>query len=219
MLGYLAQAYLNQWQNGRTLHPIIPLVYYHGAQKWQLQSISDLIVDLPMVLIPYIPEFQSIFVDVARLNNDRINDLKNTLLRAAILTQKYSRDPRALLDHIQNIFGALTPKEARNLLQPLAVYYFEIVDIRDEKLVELLNELPYVIKSDIMSTYDQIAEKYKQKGIEEGIEKGIEKGIAQKQRDVVINAHHSGISLDLIANIVGINPKEVDQILKESGIK
>lgn len=63
--------------------------------------------------------------------------MRDTLLTAAILTQKYSKDPKALLDWIHPIFGNLSPVETRNLLQPVVVHYFEIVNIRDEKRVIL----------------------------------------------------------------------------------
>lgn len=61
-----------------------------------------------------------------------------------------------------------------------------------------------------MSTYDQI--------IQKGEEQGIEKGKIEGKIEVAINAFANGLSIQLIANITGLEESEVTRVLKEHGM-
>ncbi len=50
-------------------------------------------------------------------------------------------------------------------------------------------------------------------GIAKGIEQGIEQGRLAAHKAVILNAHRSGLSPQLIANLVGLSEAEVTQLL------
>ena len=117
-----------------------------------------------------------------------------------------------LADKIHQIFAALDPTQSRNLTQPFLVYFFEIVELEDGELNEIVSDLSQgtkEIKSAIMTIYDRLIAK----GEAKGIQKGIQKGKDEKQIDVVLNAHKKGLSADLIAEIVGLSIDEVTSVI------
>ena len=59
-------------------------------------------------------------------------------------------------------------------------------------------------------------------GLEQGLEKGeaigLEKGEAKKNEQVVINSHHAGIPIDVIAAITDLTVKQITEILQQHGL-
>ncbi len=162
------------------------------------------------------PAHDLIFVDLRQIDDETLQSLGNRFLASALFIQKYSHDPIFLADKIHQIFAALDPTQSRNLTQPFLVYFFEIVELEDGELDEILSDLSQgtkEIKSAIITIYDRLIAKGEAKGIEKGIQKGIQKGKDEKEIDVVLNAHEKGLSADLIAEIVGLSIDEVTSVI------
>jgi len=55
LLLYIAYGYYKQYKNTRSLQMILPIVFYHGKQKWIFKTINDLLNELPLELRQFIP--------------------------------------------------------------------------------------------------------------------------------------------------------------------
>ena len=61
-----------------------------------------------------------------------------------------------------------------------------------------------------MTTYQLIKEEGRKEGRKEGIKEGVEKNTV----DVVLRGWENGISLDMLANITGLNEEKVKMIIE-----
>ena len=68
-------------------------------------------------------------------------------------------------------------------------------------------------------TYNIDTDYLYQIGTEKGIEIGTEKGIENEKFEVIRNARHEGMSIEIIARIVNLAPEKVRQILDNLGIE
>jgi len=224
ILGYLAQGYESQIKSKQRLRLIIPFLFYHGKSKWVLKPVSKFFKDYPTDLKLYIPDYQSIFVDLSTMSDDNIMNVANLLLASALLSQKYSASPKVLEQRLMKIFQALSEQTNRNFIITLVVYLFQVVEIK-ENLIHIIENVPDTIKNEIMSTYDYLIQKGEEigirkgeeigirKGEEIGIRKGKEIGTEKKEIEIVLNAFTQGLSVAIIANITNLSEKRVKDIL------
>ena len=75
------------------------------------------------------------------------------------------------------------------------------------------------LKNSLDLAREEGIEEGKIQGIKEGKVKGIEEGKVKEKRQVVINSLKSGLSVDIIAQITGLSPAEVENIKREAGIR
>jgi len=199
---YLTNIYINQIKNGQALQFVLPLVYYHGKEKWIYSPLSDLFEDIPEYFRKFIPTHHTEFIDLYRQTDEELLMLSNFLLSSALLTQKYSREPNALFEKINLIFGSINEVRDKNLIQAIVVYYIHLIQEKDFDLTKNIKPLPPPVKNIIMSTYDMILEK--------GIEKGTEK--------IIISGYQNGASLEFLAKISGLQIDQIQAILTKNGI-
>ena len=57
---------------------------------------------------------------------------------------------------------------SEDLLQALLMYYLGRVDFTEEKVKDVIRELPPIIKEQVMSTYELLIEKGRKEGIKKG---------------------------------------------------
>jgi predicted transposase YdaD len=75
---YLYSGYLQQVKQGRKqLSPIIPVLFYHGKQKWEYHTTEELFGNLHEELLPYIPDFQYIYHNLRELPDEDLRALDN----------------------------------------------------------------------------------------------------------------------------------------------
>lgn len=187
LLHYIASGYLKQLKNKEHLSPIIPIVYYHGKQPWEYKSVYDHFEKISEDVKPFIPDFATHFIDLVRMSDEELLQLKGTFIISVILSQKYSHQPKELIQNLGRIFHTFS-SEKKNFQEALFVYIMKQADIKEEKIVELLEDAPSDIKNNIMTTYDQIISKGKQLGVEES------------KVNTILNGYNKGHSEELIAD-------------------
>lgn len=205
VLEYLAHGYRVQLKNKEALRPIIPFLFYHGKNEWNLKPLAHCFDQAYAFVLPYVPQFDVIFTDLTQMPEEEIQYIANVWVRAALMTQKYSHDPKALAQHISRIFQTLSEAGAGNFWKELIVYVFSIVKISSEELKEALKPVSPAIKSQIMSTYEMI------------FQQGIEQGIELEKKEVILRGFNNGISIEVLALITGLSVEEVAQILEDAG--
>ena len=78
MMGFRFLSYMCQiWQaqleasenakvpaNQRKLRPILPIVFYTGTRKWNVPVSLDAVMDVPELMAPFVPKFETLFLGV-----------------------------------------------------------------------------------------------------------------------------------------------------------
>jgi len=190
--GYQQQIQQRKKQRGKQqLCPIIPVLLYHGRQKWEYWTLDRLFDGLDGELLGYLPNFDYIYHDLRGLSEETIKAVVNQFLVSALLMMKYASDKRKLKEKLSEILSIGLEHGSENQGVRLVIYGFELVELTEEEIKAILESLSSDIKEKVMSTYDLLIEKGIERGIKKGIEKGIEKGIKKgaelKSYDVVEN--------------------------------
>ncbi len=201
ILQYLAQSYRQQIQNRQKLQLVIPFLYYHGETNWQIRTLSDFFPGIPEHLYSYFPSFSKVFIDLNDLNNEQIDELRNTFVRAALSIQKLSRQGDQILDSVFRILHSLELEADRNFARVLLVYSLHITRITKETLQNKIKHMTPQIKSEILSTYDQIK---------------IE-GELKAKSEVVLNLHDAGMDVEFIVKVTELSRSVVEEIISNNG--
>jgi predicted transposase/invertase (TIGR01784 family) len=235
VLGYLYEGYRAQWSTHKSLHPIIPVVYYHGKDKWSPLPLSSLMKDAPENLGIYIPNFQMVEVNLQAMPEEAVFGLRNVWLRAALQIQKFSHSPRELLDNFVRIFESLNTAREGNFFQQLSIYYFWVSKVEESHLRELILKLPPQQNQRVMKRFESILEVREKRGLEKGIEKGMElglekgiekglelgqgKGETQARNKAAITGFQNGVPMNIICLMTGYTEQEVLQIVAEENLQ
>jgi len=170
---------LNQKQIQKTLPCIIPLVIYHGKEKWQIETnLSHLFSAPDPALSPYIPDFDYILYDLSHLSDDQIKGA--VTLRAFLLLLKYifHDEFRKQLYTMIDLFKELASKATgMEYLETFLRYIISATDTITEKdIKDILTKTSPQGGDTLMPT---LAEKWIEQGFNQGMEKGMEKGARQ----------------------------------------
>jgi len=211
LLIYLGNGYSKQMKEQSQLELIIPVVYYHGTQKWEIRPFKDLIRDLPPELECYVPSFDIFMIDVHQMKEEDILGLTNMFVSSALLLQKYILDAEALKQVLDNIFGGINPDDDRNLFEAIIVYFMYQLPKHKIKITEIMETLQTTsAKREFISMYEDLI----QQGIEQGIEQGMAKGMKMAIVKSVRKGYEIGLSLEQLSFLNEISIEEVKNILK-----
>lgn len=158
-------------QNGEVPSLIVPILLYHGTQRWEYHTVDDLFEDVEDELKNYLPNFEYIFHDLGELEDHELEMLHNKFLAASFLASKYAFNKERLEQKAIRIL-LLSQSGTKRLRKSLIIYLFS----RSEFDEEILDSLPANLKHDVMNTLDIYVEKGIKIGLEKGEKIGLEKG-------------------------------------------
>jgi predicted transposase/invertase (TIGR01784 family) len=206
VLEYIAFGYQQQQKNKKALELIVPILYYHGQSVWQLKDLGSHFEKYPIELQKYVPKYKAEFINLREMSNEQISNLKNGMLKSAMLIQRNYFDPEKMIQNINNIMNSLSPYLEKNLSDSIFDYLIQFLEFDKKDLLERLEKIPKELNSKIMSLYDQL--------ISEGMEKGIEKEIEK----VISNAFKNQFSIDNIRLITGESIEKINLVLKKHNL-
>ncbi len=161
---------------------ILPVLLYHGREKWRAGLNFKDLVDYPEAMEPYVPDFNYILWDASQYTDEEIKG--GIILRTALLTFKYIFH-KNLRDRLPGIFGLM--RELAN--KRTGIEYIE------EVIKYILNAAPEgnINYEDVSSAVEQ---SFSEKGgdlmrtvadtlIEKGEERGVEKGVLKNFNEVI----------------------------------
>jgi len=207
VLGYLSEGYRAQWKKERILHPIIPVVYYHGKGPWSPVTLIGMMEKGHGGLREYIPEFGMVDVNLQAMPEEAILSLSDVWLRAAVQVQKYSHEPEKLVERFVQIFETLDTARGGNFFQQFGIYYFWVSQISEETLREQVIRLPAKTTTEIMERFESILETRERLGLEKGLE--------QNRREVALKGYRNGVAVEVICLMTGYTEEELMKIVSE----
>jgi len=184
---------IKQGQVHTKLPIIIPLVIYHGASAWRIDTrFTGLFCPPDDSLRVYIPDFNYMLYDISHLSDDGIKGA--VMLRVSLLVLKYIFTPE-LKEKLAAIFSLLkdlkSKKTGLEYLETLLRYIINATDkITKEDLQKAIESIPE--GGDIMPT---IAEQWIEEGYKKGIQQGMQQGIKQGIRQGLLEAIELGLKI------------------------
>jgi predicted transposase/invertase (TIGR01784 family) len=215
----------NLWKNSakqkKPRIPVIPIVLYHGTDKWNPGILSSRFQNLPDAVRPFVPDFEYIFVNLSAYSNEFIKKHLFTLasLRIAMLIMKNIFDQKHLVQNLGNFFelgrSIFQEKQGLNFLESVINYLYKATEIEIDTVVESIAAITIKGGEFAMSTADRL----RQEGIKQGRQEGMQKAGNKMIFSLVRNAKKQGFPVETIAKIVDLDITLVKKILNNETIE
>ena len=171
LLKYISDGYNYRRQEKIPATQIIPVILYHGKEKWKIRQISDYMQHDAAYLHEYTPAFKYILIDLADYSDEEIFAMEmGFLLRHILLLFKHKNDGQYVLRETKKIFifenPKLTQEEVNERNRIIFVFISRAFQLEEKEVKEMLEEMPETIKNIGMTTYDMFVEKGKEIGKE-----------------------------------------------------
>lgn len=202
----ILEQYLKQHKRVKKLPVIVPIVIYHGNEKWSIANSLMPLFEQIEGTKQYIPDFKSEVFDISHIPDDMIKG--EIVLRVQFLIQKYINSPQ-LFDKLSDIFMLLVSladnRRKTEYFETLLRYLTSTINY--EKKPDLKDELVKVIeKGDLFMT--TIAEKWVQEGEAKGEAKGKVEGKVEDATKMV----ELGMTDDVIHTITNLPLSTITEI-------
>jgi hypothetical protein len=160
------------------LPAVIPVVFYHGRERWNVAREFRALLDCPEALAPYVPSFRYVLTDLSALSDEEIRG--SVLVRTALLAMRHVFDadlPRRLPGIVGLLDTVVRTPSGLGALEALLRYIASAgKGVGEQEVRDAVREA-FPEEGDKLMT--NFVEKWVEQGVEQGIEQGIEQGVAQ----------------------------------------
>ena len=201
--------------------PVIPLVLYHGKENWKPGKLKSCFKNLPTDLIPFIPDFKYVFVDLSDYTNEEIVNkiFTQASLKISLLILKNIFYAEKLEKELRDFFeiGRIYFQEEKGLkfLESIIKYIFQVTEIKTLRVVEAIKPVTPKGGDLAMTT----AEKLRQEGRREGKREGKREGSYDTLYSVIQTMRKNGIADENIATMMNLDIYIVKKVLNKEEIE
>lgn len=193
-----------QLKSSKEKYPIIvPIVFYHGSDKWNLSRNFRDLFESAGINSEYIPDYRYLLCNVTNIPDEEIKGTDR--LKAMILTFKYIRG-EVKVHYVKKIYHLI--KGNVKVIKMFTLYILTNANIEPKELKELTSdELSEKEGEVIMTTAERL--------ISQGMERGIEKGKKENSIEVAKKMLKLGADIDFVSKSTDLSIKEVEAIKSE----
>lgn len=205
LLGYMLKIWELQVKQKQALTPIIPIIFYHGEQKWTKNSFDKYLTGIDGILQRFIPEFDYQIIDTSDFSDDEIHNLfKNLQLQIGILILKNIFNEENTLLKIDKIFSEintiLQTEQGEKFFEAIVSYLYFATHLETQIIVDKMRTVSPNAGDIFIST----AQKLRFEGKIEGIETGMKK--------VAFSMLQKGYPDDEIIELTGLSKLQLDYL-------
>lgn len=203
---YIWEAHVKQYNDTKKLPPIIPLLIYHGASPWQVDTRFVSMFDIPETLKKYIPAFDFELYDVSHMPEEKIKG--EVELRVVLMAFRYIFHPELLsrLKNMFQLFREFSDKTKFNEYLGLLLTYLwsNIRDFSFDRLQESVNEVLEEGGAIMGTIMEEILDRGKEIGVKEGEEKN--------KLKVAINLLMMGMGIQEVARATELDVEKIESL-------
>lgn len=197
---------------------IIPMVFYHGAQPWNIPLNFQSLIDesRPPCTNHFIPNFEYLLCDLSKYSDEELIGTVHYQVTMLLLKYIFHEDINVRLPGIFNILNKLKNQQTiLEFLETILEYLIKGTNRFTEKDIEdaLEHAIPEIKGGKIMQT---LAEKWffegREKGKKEGEKEGEKKG---KKEGIIMTAANmikAGLDMATIKQITGLTDKALQKL-------
>jgi predicted transposase/invertase (TIGR01784 family) len=207
---------INVWEANikqkQTLIPVIPVIFYHGKQKWKSRKFSDYFKGIDQNIELFLPSFNYLLTDLSSLSEIEIRDLyKAMTVQISLLLMKSIFDEERFEKNIFRFFTGIDlfaeTERGEKFLTSTMMYMYYSTEIEPDIISKILTEVSTKGGEIAMTT----AMKLRQKGIQEGIQEGMQKGKNEKAIEIAKKMLPK-MSIKDISELTGLPKEEIIEI-------
>lgn len=208
LLAYMIKIWETNIKQNQRLMPIVPILFYHGAEEWKYKKLEEYFTDINEPLKKYLPSFDYELIDTKNLTDEQIKKMFQMLsLKTGVLVMKHIFDePEKLINELENIFEylhkLLETENGRNLFETTLIYLYSNLKNDKEKVTEKLRQISPKSGEIALTIAQQLQKEGRLKGIEETI------------RKVAITMIRQGLDNEIIAKCVDLSIGQIE-LLRE----
>lgn len=203
LLSYMLGVWEQSEKDGRPLPPIIPIVLYNGQGAWKVREFASCFPDLPDRLLPFLPEFRFLLLDLAheppQTSGERFH---NRSVCVALELMRAISPPSEVTALMQRLTPADGPPDrdlAFRFLRVVLRYIFTRSDVDQRDALNLA--LNPEIRRPTMTLEEQILQRGELRGLERGAR-------AAKIEDARKMREH-GIDWATVTDVTGVTPADL----------
>ncbi len=213
-MAHIWEGHVKRYEGTKKLPPIIPLLIYHGASTWKVDTRFVSMFDVPETLKKYIPAFDFELYDVSHMPEEEIKG--GVELRVVLMAFRYIFHPELLsrLKNIFQLFREFSDKTKFNEFLELLLTYLwsNIRDFNFDQLQESVNEALEEGGAIMGTIMEEILDRGKEIGVKEGKEIGVKEGEEKNKLKVAINLLMRGMEIQEIAKITELDVEKVESL-------
>jgi len=216
LMKYMIKIWEQRLSQKEPLTPIIPVVIYHGKNKWKKQSIIDYFsentkVEIPNELKQFLPSFEYILIDLGTYSDEEIRkNFSLVSLQTSLLLMKKIFEKK-LENELYSIFLSfkelLKTDKGKRIFQTLLLYLYYATKIEMNKIMETMNNISLEAQQETLTLAQRLILKGKVEGKAEGK--------AETQFELISNMLRKRLKPTEIADFTGIDLKTINEIAKK----
>ena len=232
LLRYLTEGYLQQIDEYRKkqkakkevgkktkqlehLQLIIPIVLYHGKDKWQNRPFSDLFKLPDPSLKSYIPEVAYILNDLTKTPDKLLMALEFIYLRSTMLLLKHRNEKDFVLQYIREIFIFVQQDFPKPQIESFTEAYLQFItttmDLNKDDYFGMVKDMPFEAYAHSLLGKERL------EGRQEGRQEGKSIGLQKKSIEAILGIIKElpKLSNEKIAEMVMVTLEFVEKVKKD----
>ncbi len=215
-------------QKKKHLTPVIPLVFYHGKEKWNKKPLEKYFGTQEKELSAFVPGFDYLLTDLSNYTDEEIVKIYNEIYtRTALLLMKNIFDEHLLKKKVPFIFVGgkemVNSETGEKFFTATLIYLFNNVEKEFKEITKDIKSITDKGGNIAMTIAMQLEQKGLKKGLKEGMlkgmQKGMQKGIIKTRKETVIKLFTKGnLSVEKIVDFLDLDKNFVVNTLKENGL-
>ncbi len=218
LLGYMLDIWRQQKGESGKLTPIIPIIFYHGEEKWEKESFEDYFYGVDTTLEQFLPSFDYQLKDTVDYSNQQIKDLfESEELKVSVFVMKNIFNEEELIDWIPLMFSGLKDvletEQGEEYFEAVSIYLVSNTKLDVQKISKKMKTISLNAEKKFVST----AMMLEMKGEARGKEIGKEIGKAESMNKAAYSLLKYGIPDNVILKSTGLTQEQLDflKTLKE----
>jgi predicted transposase/invertase (TIGR01784 family) len=226
---YKQGAYNTQIKMEQPLRVVMPIIVYHGTNKWEIKPFSSYFGDIDEGFHTFIDPLSYYLTDLSDYPDEMIKAFNTIFLGRALLALKHFKEQEYIRQHFVELlfvgYESNNSKEEIDFVRSFYLYLYTILGgITVEEINQRVEEFNNNHKSEVMENYiDYIIEKSKKEGLHEGLQEGLHEG-RQKGRQEgieigkklsIFEAWQRGCEIELLMRIFALSKDEILNVIEE----
>jgi len=224
LLRYMLNCWEQDLKEKRDLRPVIPIIVYHGKQRWKHKNLTDYF-DIPDEQLKiFFPDFDYHLLDLSKYEDENILSLQTGFYVNTLLLLKHQRQKKFILTHLKDIFKDgekyhLT-NEGQTFIKTMLHYMHKTNKFEEHEKENIMDYLfgtniEHIDPDNIDNSYDEMVMKGYVKGKAEGKVEGIAEGKVEVKEEMELRQFERIIKIfpdlsnEQIAELMGISTDRV----------